>query len=71
MPLGIFNLSPAEILVLLTGFLCLSAVIGGAVIAVMLAHRRRGMDTPSVSMLQAENKRLREEIARLKQGRRG
>jgi hypothetical protein len=71
MVFGAFNLGPQEFIVLLLGGLCFTGVIATIVVLVVLLTRRQGRDeVPNrQAALEAENRRLREELDKLKRNR--
>jgi hypothetical protein len=68
---GLFNLGPAELLILLVVGLCFAGLVVGIVLLVVSLTRRQGPPGASdrQAALEAENQRLREELARLKKDR--
>lgn len=71
MVFGLFNLGAQEILILFVGGLCFAGVIMCIVVLVVLLTRRQGRDdvTNRQAATEAENQRLREELAKLKRDR--
>jgi len=58
--------SPTHILILLAGGLCFAAVLAGVVLLVVLLTRRQKPLSHRQASLEAENERLRDDIAKLK-----
>jgi multidrug efflux pump subunit AcrB len=68
---GLFNLGMQEMIILFLGGLCLAGFIASIVVLVILLTRRQGRDDVPTrqAATEAENQRLREELAKLKRDR--
>jgi multidrug efflux pump subunit AcrB len=71
MVFGLFNLGAQESIILLLGASCFAGFIASIVVLVVLLTRRQGRDgVPNrQAATEAENLRLREELAKIKKDR--